>query len=112
MYVRSECGCAVECIGVRVVSFSSLPTPYDIRYMADGREAMVICALRCTVSPQCTFDTAIQDTLTFFSLYNTTVQNSNVNSSEGPSLFIVGGGCPERTEGVAKLTKFLFSLEV
>ena len=66
------------------------------------------------ISLQCTFDNAILDTFTFFNLYNSkaNVQNSSVRSLEGPSVFMVGGGCPEKTEVVAKVTKFLFSLEV
>ena len=69
--------------------------------------------MRCTfLHMQCTVDTATRDALTFFNLYNTSVQNSETTSSEGASVFIVGGGCPERTEGVAKLAKYLYSLQV
>ena len=65
-------------------------------------------------SPQCAFNASIRDTLTFLNLYNVnaTMQNSNVNTSEGASLFIIGGGCPDRTEGVAIVAPFLYSLQV
>ena len=66
---------------------------------------------------QCTFDAAVLDTYTFINLYSindsNTVRDSDAkNSSEGVSLFMVGGGCPKKTEVIAKVIKFLFLLEV
>ena len=61
--------------------------------------------------------TGIRDTFTFFNLYdnNATVQtsdDSNITTSEGAPVFMVGGSCPERTEAVSIVAPFLYSLQV
>ena len=41
-----------------------------------------------------------------------TPDDSNMTTSEGASVFMVGGGCPERTEAVSLVASFLYSLQV
>ena len=38
--------------------------------------------------------------------------DSNMTTSEGASVFMVGGGCPERTEAVSLVAPYLYSLQV
>ena len=41
-----------------------------------------------------------------------TADDSNITTFEGASVFMVGGGCPERTEAVSIVAPFLYSLQV
>ena len=41
-----------------------------------------------------------------------TATNLNVTGIVVPPLVIIGGGCPTKTEMIAKLSKFLYALEV
>ena len=41
-----------------------------------------------------------------------TSDDSNMTTSEGASVFMVGGGCPERTEAVSLVAPYLYSLQV
>ena len=40
------------------------------------------------------------------------MQTPDDSTSEGASVFMIGGGCPERTETVSLVAPFLYSLQV
>ena len=40
------------------------------------------------------------------------MQTPDDSTSEGVSVFMIGGGCPERTEAVSLVAPFLYSLQV
>ena len=58
---------------------------------------------------QCTTDNAIDDT--FKHILETTSSEQELNGTVAPPLIIIGGGCPEKTEAIAKLCTFLHALE-
>ena len=62
-----------------------------------------------TLYIQCTVSNAIEDTLSY--ILHTTA-NLNVTGRVAPPLVIIGGGCPTKTETIAKLSKFFYTLEV
>ena len=57
---------------------------------------------------QCTVDNAIKDTFTHIL---TTSAEKMLNGTVAPPLVIIGGGCPEKTDIIAQMSKFLHAIE-
>ena len=58
---------------------------------------------------QCTVDNAIEDILDFI---ETTSATLNVTGRTAAPLVVIGGGCPVKTDTIAKLSKFLHAVQV
>ena len=58
---------------------------------------------------QCTVDNAVED-MVYFIL--TTSATLNVTGRTAAPLMVIGGGCPVKTDTIAKMSKFLHAVQV